>query len=431
MKTILLPITLLVLFSCGKKTDSLEQALDIANKNRKEIESVLAHYKDEPEKLQAAQFLIKNMIGKNTLDTMSVISNQIFFDSLKLLRTKNGIIRDDDFRIVCEDIIKNNPDLKTSTPAYKTDLTFLSSEELISHIDHAFRVKEKYPWCKDVDFDDFCRYVLPYKVETSYWDGTNSFFETKYSHLIDSFSNLSITEIGDYIRTDADETFFMGWDVLSSEYPFLFPATFQNVAKTQIGLCPAYTAYIISAARAIGIPAVLNAIPCYGNSDHQHFWMEVVDRAYAPELYENKPVVYDKTAKELVNGMFNSKATMPPFDHFNEFVTVSHNRRMAKIYRINYENLADNIEFLSGKSDIPSFFRNIGMEDVTNKYVKCSDVEIDLWDVGQNEKTAYLYCYDSGNWTPVCKAEANNNKALFKNVGVNIFRVPDSQITSR
>ncbi len=80
-------------------------------------------------------------------------------------------------------------------------------------------------------------------VETNYWFDAGLFFQTKYSPLIDSFSNLSITEIGKFIQTDAEKSFFMQWDILSSEYSFLFPATFRNIAKTQTGLCPEFTAY--------------------------------------------------------------------------------------------------------------------------------------------------------------------------------------------
>ena len=39
----------------------LDYALDFSGSNRSELESVLEHYKDDPEKLAAAKFLIENM----------------------------------------------------------------------------------------------------------------------------------------------------------------------------------------------------------------------------------------------------------------------------------------------------------------------------------------------------------------------------------
>ncbi len=59
MKTIFLIIISLSLFCCT--SSPLDYALDFAGTNRTELESVLEHYKDDPEKLAAAKFLIENM----------------------------------------------------------------------------------------------------------------------------------------------------------------------------------------------------------------------------------------------------------------------------------------------------------------------------------------------------------------------------------
>lgn len=64
-KTGLIIITILAIMggsSCVvKKEYTLETALDFAGENRSELEKVLYHYKDDPQKLEAAKFLIKNM----------------------------------------------------------------------------------------------------------------------------------------------------------------------------------------------------------------------------------------------------------------------------------------------------------------------------------------------------------------------------------
>lgn len=52
------------LIACKPKKDNrLARALELAGDNRSELETVLAHYKEEPLKLQATQFLISNMPG--------------------------------------------------------------------------------------------------------------------------------------------------------------------------------------------------------------------------------------------------------------------------------------------------------------------------------------------------------------------------------
>ena len=57
---IILIITIFSFCSCNKDYH-LNQVLKVAGDNRPQLESVLNHYKDNPEKLAAARFLIENM----------------------------------------------------------------------------------------------------------------------------------------------------------------------------------------------------------------------------------------------------------------------------------------------------------------------------------------------------------------------------------
>ena len=59
MKNIIIFFAVIFFASCTPSP--LDYALDFAGSNRSELESVLEHYKDEPEKLAAAKFLIENM----------------------------------------------------------------------------------------------------------------------------------------------------------------------------------------------------------------------------------------------------------------------------------------------------------------------------------------------------------------------------------
>ena len=65
-KKIISPVAILImlLLSCGRSSeeDLLEQALRFAGSNRPELEKVLVSYANEPLKLEAAKFLIRNII---------------------------------------------------------------------------------------------------------------------------------------------------------------------------------------------------------------------------------------------------------------------------------------------------------------------------------------------------------------------------------
>ena len=84
-----------IISSCSDSYDrDIQYALDLAGDNRTELEQVLEHYSDEPEKLAAARFLIENMPGHYSYaDTTAA---EKFYDSLdSLIETMTDCDRSD------------------------------------------------------------------------------------------------------------------------------------------------------------------------------------------------------------------------------------------------------------------------------------------------------------------------------------------------
>lgn len=69
----------------------LDAAMQIAESNRKELEKVLLHYHNEPQKQQAAKFLIANMPFHFTYVAEEIDSLKKI---LKVAKTTNGIVAD-------------------------------------------------------------------------------------------------------------------------------------------------------------------------------------------------------------------------------------------------------------------------------------------------------------------------------------------------
>ncbi|MDR1504608.1 MAG: hypothetical protein LBT43_19340 [Prevotella sp.] len=76
-------------------------------------------------------------------------------------------------------------------------------------------------------------------------------------------------------------------------------------------------------------------------------------------------------------------------------------------------------------AEIPAFFTNPCLEDITEKYVVCKDADVIL-SGNENRKFAYLCCYNPDNqtWIPVHWAEIKHNKALFEDMGINVLYFP-------
>lgn len=127
---------LLSFFSCNQNK-GLQEALSLSGTNRVELEEVLSHYKDSTRKLRAAEFLIENMFH------YSVVDGEI-----------------------------------------KLDIRNITADYLIQNIETAFTAWEEAPWKEEVDFETFCRFVLPYRVSDEPLSDWRDTLRNEYVHLI-------------------------------------------------------------------------------------------------------------------------------------------------------------------------------------------------------------------------------------------------------
>ena len=155
----LLLVFLSFLFSCHKKSN-LERALELAGKNRIELEKVLEHYGKDPAdnlKLRAAQFLIENMDSYSFVTSPGIEAYYHTLDSIFSLNGDDELTEEQE--VLLSQMRNPNPLLFKTIP----DLQYVSAEFLIDNIDRAFEAW-KSPFAKEMNFDDFCEYLLPYKA---------------------------------------------------------------------------------------------------------------------------------------------------------------------------------------------------------------------------------------------------------------------------
>jgi len=160
---LLITLLLALLFSCNKKSN-LDKALELAGKNRIEIEKVLKHYSKNPDdrlKLKAARFLIENMDTYFFVTSPQLNAYYHTVDSIFSLNNTSDELTEEQEALLTN-LKKPNPFYFDSIP----DLKYVSAEFLIDNIDRAFEAW-KSPFAKDMNFDDFCEFLLPYKVNIS------------------------------------------------------------------------------------------------------------------------------------------------------------------------------------------------------------------------------------------------------------------------
>ncbi len=414
----------LIVFICscsynGLNDRLLNEVLESAGDNRQELEKVLSHYENNYLKYKAARFLIENMYGKYSIDDKSISQNNPYFDELEAYLNEYTSYGIQGLYIACDKVEKKQP---YPNAQYILDAKTISADFLIKHIDYSFNVWENYPWCSDLDFKTFCQYILPYKTGNSYWEESNKYFTEKYGDMAISKSNFSIIEAFDYISTDIDTTFTQEGPFYANGYEFLLPTTFKNLVRTQLGQCLEYNHYKIMALRSMGIPSFLIKIPGWANYGHQHFWTEVLKMNTHKEIYDNIQRQYYMKRDEIIDCMFWTRKYISPDEGIPSFLPIQSCRTVPKVYQETYEIQKKSLA-LQATEPIPKYFMDPCLKDVTDEYIKTSNVKIKLTK-NIDKKYAYLCCYDVGKWNPVDWGVIKNNSVTFNNIGVNILYLP-------
>ena len=248
--------------SCSET--KFEQTLMLAGANRAELEKVLRHYEGDERKHRAALFLLERMANCYTYDAPRI-------DSMKQLKYLSSL---PDRGAWTDSVKKVWAHVPTGNGSKVYDAQVISAEFLISHIDHVFQVWDSRPWAMHYSFEEFCRYVLPYRLADEPLEAWREAYYRKYAARVDS-----IYPGNDIIRKiQAVETVFheegFGWNELFSSLPHLGAG---YLLEHPIGVCRESCDFSVYLLRALGIPAVTDTYIASPHTSGAHSWNAVRD----------------------------------------------------------------------------------------------------------------------------------------------------------
>lgn len=167
---------LLTLTCCLSKTDSMQTyTLHFSEEKSTELEKILDHYQKKLEKLLAAQFLIENM--------------PYHFSIYEYFLDQNSNKYRPNLSIIKENKIQQHFDSLFSK-GHKTvkekryDIETLDSAYLVNNIELAFSVWDK-KWVRNTSFEDFCKYILPYRGQAEKAYNLRQYFRDRYLPLLE------------------------------------------------------------------------------------------------------------------------------------------------------------------------------------------------------------------------------------------------------
>ena len=248
---------------------SLETVLQVAGENRQELEKVLHYYRinlADSLKYKAVCFLIENIPFYTYSDGEQLENYKSYYTWLKKSKSKTP-------QQVVDSIKKIYGPMKE--PSKKRDIMEIDSAYLCRNIDWAFKVWQEQPWGKNISFETFCEYLLPYRIgdePLSYWRET---YYEKYNSLLDSLRMSDSLDIEDpvvaanyLISKLPDKSYYY-----TSVTPYPFGHIGPEYVQYLSGTCREVTDFAVYLFRALGIPCAIDFVPARSYINAGHFWL--------------------------------------------------------------------------------------------------------------------------------------------------------------
>ncbi|MFR0677008.1 hypothetical protein [Dysgonomonas mossii] len=389
MKYLAIIISIYLCLSCAKHSSNLTNSLELAIDNRVELEKVLSHYsKDEKDSLKykAAVFLIENMSYNYSFYGVQLDSYYRKLDSVQMIpQVDYSQVRTFYYSIFQNQNIFNNLQKRE-------DLKFMQAEYLIKNIDQAFKYWQTSN-TEHLSFDEFCEYILPYRIGNEPLEDWRHDYSDFFKDIIKETSNK---------ECDTDSLLLEICMKMSSLYkahsyynpifvPDIKPSSLRYI---KIGPCQNYVNLFVYFARAFGIPVSIDFTPQWANNAMGHEWAAIHAK--------NKIL-------DFVPGEENK-----PGKHLSKF-----DFSLVKVYRRTYSSLNRSLnKSSSNHKDIPPFFLNTKIIDVTKEYIPVIDISItNLCPFFKQEEFGYLSVFNNKDWVAVDQAQNCNEMLTFKNVG--------------
>lgn len=272
------------------------------------------------------------------------------------------------------------------------DADTITDKFLIENIDLAFDAWRK-PWAKNISFNDFCQYILPYRngdEELSRWRPR---FKQEYEHLItDSMmSQKNIRDIAEFLMRQIRKKVGYGTRFNGLIQGFLTPAETEQLGHVECKACANYAAMVM---RACGIP-------CEVIEMHWRF-TEVPHSSVLFPKTANNPRAFRLTIGDTLIIMGEPKDSMAAW------------RTWAYTYPCN-----DQLLKMAESKDVPrAFALPVFRKDVTALTSKTFNLTLPVPDSLKHKAWLFLCRFHNWKWYAIREGQVTGDKAQFTNVTI-------------
>ncbi len=273
------------------------------------------------------------------------------------------------------------------------DIEAMTDSSLIRRIKIMSELRNE-PWCKQLDWSDYCHYVLPYRVGDEELNDWYMYFHDKYLHTIkDSVSNTnSIREVSLYLlRCMKNEVKYGTRLGHFYHYKFLTPMEMERMHTLE---CKALAHYATLALRSCGVP-------CTMLETHWRFTEIVHSSVMIPGVKGNERAFRTSIYDEPIY-MGEEKDTMATYRTWSyEFVP---NQELQ--------------DLLNDKDVLPSFALPVTRKDITSLFSTTHTISLDIPNSLHNRKHLFLCRFHNWEWYAIREGNVSNGKVYFKNATI-------------
>lgn len=278
------------------------------------------------------------------------------------------------------------------------DQEVITNSYLIKNIDRAFEAR-KYKWVKNVSFNDFCEYVLPYKVgneepeERDMCLGSESYLKSD-----------SLVKVENIIQAVSYVNDHLSWYKGTIDYDYPIDIGYLMSRSIATGTCNSMTRMAAFQMRAIGLPIAIDFSPTWGNRSEGHFWNALVVNNHSYPFDANGPNI------GFYKIEFKGTGRMP--------------YKISKVFRKTFSLQSTPTTICRDNSEaIPEIFKTKHIKDVTDEYVPVSDIILS-YDMDFTKKFGYLCTFDNKRWTPSFWGQISGRNISFRKMGRDMVYLP-------
>lgn len=272
------------------------------------------------------------------------------------------------------------------------DKDTITDEYLINNIEMAFNSWNK-PWAIDVVFDDFCRYILPYRnIDEELSDWRKKFKDKYEASILDSVEDVtSIREVALYLMRRLKEEVSYSPPIGRTYNNFMTPEEMEHIHYLE---CRALAHYGTLALRACGVP-------CATIETHWRF-NEVAHTAILLPAVGSNPRPCRLSVYDELLEMGEPKDTMASF----------------RTWRFSYETNPDLVE-LSSDSEAPSdYYLPVTRMDETPQFSTTYNIALPITEEVKGHRHAFLCRFSHWKWFPIRSGIISNDSVRFKNATI-------------